>query len=206
MAARQQANPTGSLFERTRAFSKKVPDLLDYYAATLRTIALETSFASSTLNNLTLSLSRSPTPNARRYGSSRHCTPTPDNGARHRSPKLTGSAAHMTGGEKNAKLSVGSVRLGLKGKRRLANFLSYPLERGIMRRSPLTLGGKKERWSCAWCGRGEGTRASPSKLRRGGSDRWRQHQHVRPDDETWRLGAKRLECSGRTQAGVTSVG
>ena len=67
-------------------------------------------------------------------------------------PIPTGSAAHMTGGEQNAKLSVGSALPGLRVKRRLADFLSYPLEHGIMRRSSLTLGGKKERWWWSWRG------------------------------------------------------
>ena len=121
-------------------------------------------------------------------------------------PRPTDLAAHMTGGEQHAKLSVGSALLGLRGMRQLADFLSYPLEQGIMRRSSLMLGEKKERWSRARCGHGEGTRASLSRLRWGGSNRWRQHKHVRIDDETWRLGAKRLECSGRTRAGLTGVG
>ena len=117
-------------------------------------------------------------------------------------PRPTGSAAHMTDDKQDAKLPVGGALPVLRGKRWLADFLSYPLEQGIMRQSLLMLGGKMEWWSRAWCGHGEGTRASLSRIRRGSSDRWRQHKHVRIDDETWRLGMKCLECSGRTLAGL----
>ena len=38
----------------------------------------------------------------------------------------------MISGEQNAKLPIGSALSGLRGKRWLADFLSYPLEQGIM--------------------------------------------------------------------------
>jgi len=82
--ARQQAGPTSPLHGRVHTFCKRVPSLLDYYAAIPSTITLEIHFTSSTTKNPTFSLSRSPTPCARRHGSGRHSTAT----STYRGPKI----------------------------------------------------------------------------------------------------------------------